>query len=571
MNQKHIRMLVLVAVAVGLGAVGLKVWGAADAAHAAGIHPAFGTPPNALATPPPGALPDAWWTNTVALASADHALWLLLALVLLALLVALVSPKGIKGLRAPAACLAGHLLTLPAAGVALAFETSLSTFGHIRFLGVLLQDVAVAGMLAVSATDLATRLFRRELPKILMDIILAGAYLAIGLTLLSQAGFNISGIIATSAVLTAVIGFSLQDTLANLMGGLVLEVENLINVGDWIRVGDVVGQVTQIRWRQTTLQTRNWELAVVPNSVIMKNHVLVYGHRDGRKVPQRRWVWFSVNLSSSPTLVMETVQAAVSNSPMENVATDPRPNVVLMDFKDGVGTYALRYFLLDIGPDDPTDSRVRERIYVALQRAGIRLAAPHRELEVREESEERLAARARREEARQLMALRKVELFKVLEPAELEELAHSITHCPFGPGEIVARQGDESDCIYLMAKGNAAVTVTQDGMTRKVAELHDGSLFGEMGVLTGEVRSATVTAVGAVDCWRMDRQVVEGIIKRRPEVATALSRILAERRVDLDAARTALNQDVERSHAVRSAQDDILKRISKFLGLDGKT
>src|SRR5207237_1194921 len=86
-------------------------------------------------------------------------------------------------------------------------------------------------------------------------------------------GVNLSGIVATSAVVTAVIGFSLQDTLGNVMGGMALQMERSIGVGDWVRLGDVEGVVREIRWRQTSIETRNWDTVVIPNSVLTTSDV----------------------------------------------------------------------------------------------------------------------------------------------------------------------------------------------------------------------------------------------------------------------------------------------------------
>ena len=563
---RNIRAMILAAAAVGLFGVALKV--ASDRAAREGTaNPAYAAPQNPLATPPPGAAPDHFVDCVVALAGQDHLGWLLLALVLLAALLVVLKPQALQDLRASAGALGGYLVMLPVCGLALSEDATLGFYGPLRFVQVLLMQVALAGMAALFVSEVATRVVRKQIPRILMDIILVGVYLAIGLSLLSSAGFNVSGIIATSAVLTAVIGFSLQDTLSNLMSGVVLEVESVINEGDWVRIGDVEGQVKHIRWRQTTIQTRNWDLALVPNSVLMKNQVIVYGRRDGKVVPHRQWVWFTVELSTPPSRVIETVLRALQDGPLENVVLDPKPTVVMMEFKDGVGIYAARYFMPDMGPNDLTDTRVRERIYAALNRANIRITAPHRTIQITQDTEERLAARARRDHQKKLNALKQVDLFSALEPAEMEELAEALTPAPYGPREVITRQGDPSDCLFLMVSGSAAVEVGSDGLARKVAELHGGSVFGEMGVLTGEPRSATVTAMTQVECWRMDRTHVEGVIKARPELAKELSSILAKRQVALAAARQELKADVEKAHALRGAEEDILGRIRKFLGV----
>ena len=127
-----------------------------------------------------------------------------------------------------------------------------------------------------------------EPPQIAQDLIIALVYIAIAIVLLSESGVDFRGIVATSAVLTAVIGFSLQDTLGNIMGGMALQMEHTIRVGDWIRVDDLEGKVKEIRWRQTSVETRNWDTIVIPNSVLMKGKVTLLGRRAAFPVQQRR-------------------------------------------------------------------------------------------------------------------------------------------------------------------------------------------------------------------------------------------------------------------------------------------
>ncbi len=93
------------------------------------------------------------------------------------------------------------------------------------------------------------------------------AYVMAGLFLLSHHGVNLSGIIATSAVPTTVIGFSLQDTLGNVIGGVSLQAERSIAVGDWVRIGDIEGRVRETRWRQTSIESRDWDTVVIPNGI----------------------------------------------------------------------------------------------------------------------------------------------------------------------------------------------------------------------------------------------------------------------------------------------------------------
>src|SRR5439155_5677380 len=135
---------------------------------------------------------------------------------------------------------------------------------------------------------------------ILRDTLLGISYVVVALTLLGRHGVDLSGIVATSAVVTAVIGFSLQDTLGNVMGGVALQMEQSIGVGDWVRIGEVEGLVREIRWRQTSIETRNWDTVVIPNSQLMKSQVTVLGRRSGQPRQHRMSVPFNVDFRHDP-------------------------------------------------------------------------------------------------------------------------------------------------------------------------------------------------------------------------------------------------------------------------------
>src|SRR5512145_1525466 len=212
-------------------------------------------------------------------------------------------------------------------------------------------------------------------PRITEDIFVIIAYVAWFMVRLRYAGLDLGSILATSAVITAVIAFAMQDTLGNILGGLALQLDNSIEVGDWIKVDDISGKVVDIRWRSTLVETRNWETVVFPNSQLMKNKFLVLGRRTDQPVQWRRWVWFNVGLDISPTRVVSVVEDSILQTDIANVARNPAPNCILMDMDNkGYARYALRYWLTDLMPDDLTDAMLRWHIMTALQRAGIKLA-----------------------------------------------------------------------------------------------------------------------------------------------------------------------------------------------------
>jgi CRP-like cAMP-binding protein len=234
-----------------------------------------------------------------------------------------------------------------------------------------------------------------------------------------------------------------------------------------------------------------------------------------------------------------------------------------MDVTEGCGRYALRYWLCNPKEDDGTDSRVRAHALAALERAGIRTAVRREERLVMAEDEARRAAIAAEEQVRRLGVLARLPLFASLSDAEKTEVAAHLVHAPFLAGDVVTRKGAVAHWLYLIVGGDAEICDEVDGTRVHVALLGPGDVFGERGLLTGEPRGATVIAKTDLECYRLDKPGLEGVMHARPDIAQEMSRILTSRVAELDALRaTAANS---RSHVEHHA--DMLARIRSFFGL----
>ncbi len=437
--------------------------------------------------------------------------------------------------------------------------------------------IAFINVASVFIFEVFLSAIRLKPPRIMRDLLLALAYVVLGITLLSYVVLgitllsiphvDISGIVATSAVLTAVIGLSFQDTLGNMMGGMALQLERAIGVGDWIKIDGQEGVVREIRWRHTSIETRNWDTIVIPNSVLMKSQVTVLGRRVGAPRQHRQWVYFNVDFRYSPADVIAAVETGLRAEPIPNIAGEPAPNCVLMDFKESFGSYAVRYWLTDLAVDDPTNSIVRTRIYFALRRAGIPLSIPAHSIFMTEDDALRRERKDTEEIEKRAHALGGVELFSSLTEEERKSLAARLRYAPFARGEAMTRQGAEAHWLYLMTGGEAEVRVSTDSnLNERVATLHAGDVFGEMGMMTGETRTATVIASTDTQCYRLDKEAFHDILQQRPEIADDISMLLAKRRVELEAAREGLNEEAKRLR-MRYHQNELLRRIKNFFTL----
>jgi hypothetical protein len=285
----------------------------------------------------------------------------------------------------------------------------------------------------------------------------------------------------------------MQDTLGNLMGGLALQMDSSIKVGDWITLGpgQPAGRVSEIRWRYTAIETRGWETILVPNSMLMKSQVVVLGRRIGEPIKLRRHLEFHVDFRTPPTEVLAVVRHELTFDPVAHMASEPRPQVLFFAVRDSYAVYAVRYWLDDLTQDDPTDSDVRTRVYFALQRAGISLSIPAQSVFLTADTEERRERKRGEEHERRLAAIALVDLLEPLGPDERDRLADQLRYAPFAAGEAVTHEGDHDDGLYMLVKGVAAVRIGTTASAHEVARLVPGHFFGEMSLMTGEVRSAS--------------------------------------------------------------------------------
>ncbi|MBK7585715.1 MAG: mechanosensitive ion channel [Myxococcales bacterium] len=508
---------------------------------------------------------------TLAEAASAGTLWLFVLVVAGAMLGKKAQQDGARPRLAPVILFALHLLLLPVAGF---FRgRGIGSPGYVESRLPLLIFGTLAGVTSAGVVLFGTVLPRVKLvvPRILQDILVGAAAIVGVFTVASRSGINLSGLIATSAVLTAVIGLSLQDTLGNILSGLALQTDDSVHLGDWVKVGDVVGRVVEIRWRYTAIETRNWETVIFPNSQLVKGQVIVLGRRTAQPVQWRRWIWFNVDFRFPPSDVISTVTDALRSTQIDNVAREPAPNCVLMDFHESYGRYAVRYWLTDLAADDPTDSAVRVRLYFALKRADLPLSIPAHAIFLTEETSERREEKSLAEQERRVAMLGQIAMFSPLSAEERKAIAGALRYAPFAAGETMTRQGAEAHWLYIIASGNCSVRVRIEGEGEKeVARLATGDFFGERSLLTGEPRSATVLATSPVQCWRLDKGAFQELLNRRPEIADEVAGVLADRQTELVRVRENLSADAAARRAA-AEKTALVDKIRRFFRIDAES
>ncbi|WP_374491397.1 cyclic nucleotide-binding domain-containing protein [Zoogloea sp.] len=462
------------------------------------------------------------------------------------------------------ACMIGDLLAglmhghLPEA--ALRWLRQMAVFGEglavIRYLGLAFFEV-ILDRLKVPVSG------------ILADIMVIMGYVAWGFLRLNMAGVEFTALFATSAVLTAVLAISMQDTLGNLLGGLALQMDNSLEIGDWIEINELVGRVTDIQWRYTALLTRTGEKVVMPNSHLMKNRYNVLCNKRQQVPLQRRSVNFNVDLSVPPGRVSEAVLQDIQTARIAHVSPSVEPQCLLMDFGAGYGHYQVRYWLTDPAHDESTDSEVRRHILAALQREDIRLAVGDQTIHLVKEGEAHREEVRARELNRRQQAIAQIDLFSKLSEVEQLELARRLVNAPFAKGDIITRQGSIAHWLYIIVKGEAeAWWQPPDGGPQRLLEKRGpGNVFGELGLMTGAPRRATVIATSDLEAYRLDKTGFEHILRARPELAEGISAILQRRLSHFQALERGHAEDLQKIAQIPQDATALGKKIREFFGL----
>ena len=320
-------------------------------------------------------------------------------------------------------------------------------------------------ILGLTAFRVLLPALRMHPPRIMEDILLVLTYIVWGLVWLRVAGLDLSGLVTTSAVITGVVAFSMQETLGNILGGLALQLDNSVRIGDWIKVDDVRGKVVEVHWRHTAVRTNNGSLIVIPNSVLMKSKVDVYSRES--KPEFRRWVNFWIEDGVPPQQVIATVQAALRQTHIAHISSERPPECIVTDYREGLIQYAVRYWLTNPAHDDGTDSAVRIHFYSALQRQSMSLAHPCMDIRLNADTERRSSARQwRRKWTCASRPCAKVALFSGLTEEELAKLAKALRNTPFVKDDIITRQGAVAHWLYLLVGGEADVWFEAEGQER---------------------------------------------------------------------------------------------------------
>ncbi len=396
-----------------------------------------------------------------------------------------------------------------------------------------------------------------EAPRILRNLVAVLIYLlAVGATAVFVFERTAGGVLVSTGVVVGIVGFALQNLIADLFSGIALTIERPFSKGDWIQLPDgTEGAVVDINWQSTHLRSLHHGLYVVPNSVVTRSTV----HNTSRpSQAYATWVTISVDRAYPPDIVRRLLlEAALS---CDAVLRDPAPVVNISDAGENPLRYAVYVYFKDYPAHFAGRTELFSGIYAHLERSGIYAAGKKYEIAT-ERAAVREVHRPTIEEE-----LREVEIFGILSDEQIGVIAERSRERTCYPGEVIVREGSGDTSLMVVTSGVVRVTKRRDaGKSVEVARLGAGEFFGEMSLLTGEPRSATVSALVQCALIEVPKAALEPIVRDVPELSQKFGEIMVERQLSsAQFIESMRKSDKTASEFIRDYIDRFVQRLLTF-------
>jgi small-conductance mechanosensitive channel/CRP-like cAMP-binding protein len=376
----------------------------------------------------------------------------------------------------------------------------------------------------------------RQTPALIRDILtFAIVLISLSLGLWWQEGLSFTGLLTASGATAIILGIALQRIIQDLFSGLSINLEGSYALGDWLTIYSehlpepVYGCVTGMTWRATFLTLEDGRHLMVPNHAITANAVL--NHSKPREA-KRFFVEIPVDIRVPTQRVANLMQGEmIKMSRGPGMVTSPGPSVIIDRVSSGAVFYHGRFYA---DPDGITPALAKSIMYHALLDViqQNNLPMPVNQIEMSKPLDLTPAAVERRVRN----ALRRAVLFsQVLDDEQSEFLANRSRLVEFEIGAILIQQGEPASSMFVIIEGAARVTIAIDtDSAQEVAVLAAGDVVGEMSLMTGATRTATVTALTRLRTLEIAQEPIAELLHNSPELFQRFSQAFADRQEKLN-------------------------------------
>jgi small-conductance mechanosensitive channel/CRP-like cAMP-binding protein len=452
--------------------------------------------------------------------------------------------------------------TLGQSGAFIPYAINVGAWLSGAFLVNRVVDAAIWELLVARGTNI-------EVPKLLRQlsalIIYGAAIFGITGVVFAQ---SITGLLTTSTALGLLVGFAVRSLILDAVSGIAINLEQPFRAGQFIQIrgrgpDPIMGLVQEVNLRTTRLLTLENDIMVIPNGMLAESMIL------NRSAPNTvTWFEMSIKLDFSvePERALRVLGSAAHTAIAEISARVQPAFSVLLDYVDAAGVYYRINYAIDPTKTSPRKAKhlLLKHVLDNLHHAGLTPAVPKQDMFVARMPDrgidyEDITHRA--------TLLGRIDLFSEFDAKALDLLANQAEVRVVPAGGVVIEQDDDKDpSMFVVVEGTLGVRVRgADGTSREVAHLQPGAFFGEMSVLTGEKRSATVHAVSEVVLYEFTKQTIASLLDSNPGIAAILSRTVAERQLRNSAAAAQLPPEA-RAEQEKNLVEQLMRSMTTFFG-----
>ena len=451
----------------------------------------------------------------------------------------------------------------------LAFYAAIAVYGvhapwryHVGAAAILLSTALIVALVNRYVWDFYFEKKRQTpIPHFLREVFGGIIFLIVLLLILSygyHAEAQLKGLLAGSGVVAIILGFAGQNFFAGIIGGISIQINRPYKVGDWLKVGDTYGEVREINWRSTRLCTNDNIYLDIPNNEMVQHTITNLSYPTRTHFMR---LHINAEYGVPPNRVKDALMRATIQVP--GVEKNPPPQVYVSEYGDSAIVYQIKFAMTTHSGYYEVRDGIYTNAWYELKRQHITIPYPIRTLRV-----DRSAARGVEEEHREARTiLRSESLFDCLSDKQINNLVMQSRVGHFGRGEQVIEEGAEGDSMFVLLRGTAEVLVSRNGSSIAVANLNGGDCFGEMSLLTGEHRTATVRAKTDCQIMEIGKPVMAEVLRDAPNCLEKLSELLAQRKMETEGVLKGAGRAGENALKERQYTASFLQRLRTFFQL----
>ena len=374
---------------------------------------------------------------------------------------------------------------------------------------------------------------------------------------------NLTGLLVGSTVVSAIIGLAFQDTLGNIIAGISLQLESPFKIGDWVILGGHEGRVVSQNWRTVTIQTREFHFISLTNKFVSEDKIINY-YRPRKKQIHNHFI--SLGYEHPPNQVISVLNDLLMEIEEVDIV-EGNVGTFLMEYGDSGISYCLKFWINDYADLIPILNKVLSRAWYTLKRNGINIPFPIRDVRMTQ------YPLYSEEESRKIQdnlitkKLKRLDVLKALNDEQISELAHSARLDIYGKDALLVKEGNPGDSMFIITRGSVKITVKGASGEIRVGERASGGFFGEMSLLTGEPRSASVWAAEDLETIIIDKQGFSEVLLTDPGLLELFVDVVESHKEVLQSAIEEDRKNFE--NQPKRTRDVLLKKIRSYFGLTG--